>query len=63
VTYLRHLQADAQGADWTEVVRSILHIDPDRDPARARRALDSHSARAGWMTEHGYRHLLRGTAH
>jgi hypothetical protein len=62
VTYLRLLQADAEGADWTEVVRSI-HIDPDRDPARARRALDSHSARARWMTEHGYQHLLRGTAH
>jgi hypothetical protein len=46
VTYLRLLGADAEGADWTEVVRSILHFDPERDPARARRALDSHLARA-----------------
>jgi hypothetical protein len=27
---------------------------------RARRAFDSHLARAKWMTEHGYRQLLRG---
>ena len=26
VTYLRLLGADAEGADWTEVVRSILHF-------------------------------------
>jgi Uncharacterized conserved protein (DUF2285) len=63
VTYLRLLEADAEGADWTEVARLILQIDPERDPARARRALDSHLARARWMTEHGYRHLLRGTPH
>jgi hypothetical protein len=63
VTYLRLLEADAVGADWTEVVRSILHCDPERDPARARRVLDSHLVRARWMTEHGYRYLLRGTAH
>jgi hypothetical protein len=40
-----------------------MHFDPERDPARARRALDSHLARARWMTERGYRYLLRGTAH
>jgi type VI secretion system activator RovC-like protein len=61
VTYLRLLEADAEGADWREVARIVLHIDPDLEPARARDALDSHLARAKWMTEHGYRHLLRGT--
>jgi hypothetical protein len=40
----------------------VLHIDPDREPDRARHAFDSHLARAKWMTEHGYRHLLRGGA-
>jgi len=39
-----------------------LHIDPDREPDRARHVFDSHLARAKWMTEHGYRHLLRGGA-
>ncbi|KJC55106.1 hypothetical protein UP10_39870 [Bradyrhizobium sp. LTSPM299] len=61
VTYLRLLDAEAEGADWREVARIVLHIDPDREPVRARDAFDSHLARAKWMTEHGYRHLLRGT--
>ena len=59
VTYLRLLDADAEGADWREVAQIVLHIDPDREPDRARRAFDTHLARAEWMTEHGYRHLLR----
>jgi hypothetical protein len=62
VTYLRLLDADAEGADWTEVVRIVLHIDPSREPDRARRAWESHLKRAKWMTEHGYHHLLRGGA-
>ena len=62
VTYLRLLDADAEGADWREVARIVLHIDPDREPDRARRAFDSHLGRAKWMIEHGYRHLLRGRA-
>jgi hypothetical protein len=60
VTYQRLLDADAEGADWREVARIVLHIDPNREPERARHAFDSHLARAKWMTEHGYRHLLRG---
>ena len=59
-TYLRLLDADAQGADWREVARIVLHIDPDREPDRARHAFDSHLARAKWMTEQGYRRTLRG---
>jgi hypothetical protein len=62
VTYLRLLDADAEGADWREVALIVLHIDPAREPDRARRASDSHLARAHWMTENGYRHLLRGGA-
>lgn len=63
VTYLRLLDADAEGADWTEVARSVLHIDPSQEPERARRAWESHLARAKWMTEHGYRDLLRSAMH
>ena len=62
ITYLRLLDADAEGADWREVAKVVLHIDPDRDPERARRAWESHLARAKWMTESGYRHLLQGGA-
>jgi hypothetical protein len=62
VTYLRLLDAVADGADWREVVRIVLHIDPDLQPARAKTAFESHLARAKWMTLHGYRHLLRGSA-
>ena len=60
ITYLRLLDAEADGADWKEVAPIVLHIDPDKEPARARKAWESHLARAHWMTEHGYRHLLRG---
>jgi len=62
VTYWRLLDAEAAGADWKEVTQIVLHIDPDREPARARNAFDSHLARARWMADHGYRHLLRGGA-
>ncbi len=58
VTYMRLLDADAEGADWKEVARIVLHIDPEREPQRARQAHASHLARAKWMTERGYRHLL-----
>lgn len=60
ITYLRLLDAEKQGADWQEVARIVLHIDPVREPERARHAFDSHLARAKWMTEHGYRQVLRG---
>jgi hypothetical protein len=59
VTYARMLDADAEGADWREVSRIVLHIDPDHYPDRARRAFDSHLARAKWLARHGYRELLR----
>ena len=62
VTYLRLLDAEEDGANWEEIAKRVLHIDPATEPARARRAWESHLARAHWMTEHGYRHLLRGGA-
>ena len=62
VTYLRLLDADAEGADWAEVARIVLHIDPKQEPERARRVWESHLARAKWMMEHGYRDLLESKA-
>jgi hypothetical protein len=32
ITYVRLLDADAAGADWREVARIVLHIDPKREP-------------------------------
>ena len=62
VTYLRMLDAEQDGADWREVSRIVLHIEPEQDPDRAQRAFDSHLARAKWMAREGYRLLLRGGA-
>jgi hypothetical protein len=36
--------ADQQGADWREVCRIVLRIDPDTEADRARLALESHLA-------------------
>ena len=59
ILYLRLLDAAAEGADWREVVRIVLGLDPNRDPEQARRIHDSHLARARWMAESGYRDLLQ----
>jgi hypothetical protein len=58
ITYLRLLDADKEGADWKEVAKIVLHIDPELEPERAKRAWESHLARARWMSSSGYRHLL-----
>jgi hypothetical protein len=58
-TYLRLLDAESDGAPWDEVARIVLDLDPEREPDRARRAHDTHLARAHWLTAHGYRDLLR----
>jgi hypothetical protein len=57
-TYLRLLDAEAEGAAWEEVARIVLQIDPANEPDRARLTHDTHLARARWLTEHGYRHWL-----
>ncbi|MBO0751587.1 MAG: DUF2285 domain-containing protein [Bradyrhizobiaceae bacterium] len=59
VTYLRLLDAAAEGADWTEVTRTVLGMDPEREPERARASWQSHLERAQWLTAHGYRELVR----
>ena len=59
LTYLRLLDAAEEGADWREALAVIFDMDPEQDLPRARTIYDSHLARARWMTEQGYRHLLR----
>ena len=53
ITYLRLLDADAEGADWREVARVVLHLDPQHESDRAGRAFESHLTRAKWMTGAG----------
>jgi hypothetical protein len=59
VTYLRLLDAAEEGADWREIVTIIFQMDPKQGLAQAKTVYDSHLARARWITEQGYRHLLR----
>ena len=58
VTYVRLLDAEKANADWRDVVRIVLHIDPATEPIRARQCYESHLARAKWAARHGYRELL-----
>jgi hypothetical protein len=61
VTYLRLLDAEEAHANPEEVMRLVLRIDPKKDADRARRAYETHLARAHWMTKVGYHHILRDT--
>ena len=56
--YMRLLDAEASGASLSEIARGLFGIDADAEPDRARDAVESHLARARWMTEVGYRLLL-----
>lgn len=60
-TYLRLLDAAAEGAPWEEACRIVLGIDPDREPKRAETAHRSHLERARWLVEYGYRDLISGS--
>lgn len=59
VTYLRLLDAETEGADWREATTIIFGIDPSQEPERAKAVYESHLARAQWMTQSGYRDLLK----
>jgi hypothetical protein len=59
VTYLKLLDAEAMDVDWKVTARSILHLDPDADIKTAQRLYEAHLARARWMTQTGYRQLLK----
>ncbi|UUP17848.1 DNA -binding domain-containing protein [Nitratireductor thuwali] len=57
--YMRLLDAEEAGATLEEVSAVLLGIDAKAEPERARRVHESHLSRARWMTEHGYRNLLK----
>ncbi|WP_420888175.1 DNA -binding domain-containing protein [Bradyrhizobium brasilense] len=58
-TYMRMLDAAAEGADWREVAEIVLRINPLRERDRARQAYETHLARARWMSGRGYKLLLK----
>lgn len=58
LTYARLLDADAVNADWREVARIVLLLDPVQDPEQARRCWETHLARAKWIATTGYEQLL-----
>ncbi len=60
VTYMRLLDAEADGANWQEVAQIVLHRDPVAEPERTRHCWEDHLRRAKWMTESGYRKILTG---
>ncbi|MFZ5712721.1 MAG: DNA -binding domain-containing protein [Bradyrhizobium sp.] len=62
VTYLRLLDATAEGADWKEVARIVLHRDPVVDELTTRRCWQSHLERAQWLSREGYRKILEQAA-
>lgn len=62
VTYLRLLDAETDGADWTDVARIVLHRDPRTEGDRTRLCWQSHLNRARWMTKTGYRKILEQAA-
>ena len=57
--YMRLLDASEAGATLEDVASLLLGIDANKEPERARQVHDSHLSRARWMTEQGYRELLK----
>ncbi len=58
LTYARLLDANRENADWREVARIILLLDPDENPERARQCWQTHLDRAKWVATTGYQQLL-----
>lgn len=59
VTYLRLLDAEAEGAVWEDVARIVLHRDPLTEPERTRSCWESHLTWAHWLSRNGYQYMLR----
>lgn len=55
--YVELLDALAARTDRDEMCRTILDIDPARDPDGAYEALQSHLDRAVWMSKAGFRQI------
>jgi len=60
VTYMRMLDAEAEGADWREVCRIVLKIDPEHYPSPCGRAPTGR--RRAWRTREADRSARRWVA-
>ncbi|MGE4341069.1 MAG: DUF2285 domain-containing protein [Pigmentiphaga sp.] len=58
IVYLRLLDAEADGADWTDVARIVLHLDPGEKAREVHAIHAAHLSRARWMRDHGHYRLL-----
>jgi hypothetical protein len=57
--YIQLLDANTVGARWEDVADSVLGLDIHADRVSAHHTWQSHLNRAKWMTEVGYRDLLK----
>ena len=62
ITYARLLDAEADRADWRDVVRVVLQRDPMTEPLLSRRCWQSHLDRARWIATTGYQQLVARVA-
>ena len=62
VTYARLLDAEAERANWRDVVRLVLRRNPDTEPTLSRRCWQSHLDRARWIATAGYQQLVTRAA-
>ena len=58
IHYVILLDAERDKVAWEDVAREALQIDPAKEPVRARRAFETHLARARWMANSGWRQML-----
>ncbi len=58
VTYLRLLDADAEGVTWQEAAKIVFGTELAADGIASKTMFDRHLARAKWMSEAGFAHLL-----
>jgi hypothetical protein len=57
--YLRLLDAETAGVPWETAARLVLNLDVEKEPDRARHIWEANLARAEWITQHGYRYLVK----
>lgn len=57
--YLRLLDAVDTDATSDDMCLAILDRDPTANPDGAKKTLESHLARARWLSEQGYKDLLK----
>ncbi len=60
LTYVRLLDAAAEDADWREVARIVLHINPEKELERCVPRLGESSCPHPTDDHNGYKYLLAG---